>query len=571
MPAGAAIKSGQGTNRIVVDWGQTGGEVKASVTSSCGTNSYALDVTSERPFVADKVFENFEVPPSLTYSAMSGVLTKGVANPSPSNLNNSAKVGKYVRNSAEQYDYITIKGINAQPVGEFVYGKRRILLDVYTDAPVGTKVSLNFENGKVATGSNYPSGRYANLEAITTKQNQWETLEFVYQSSPDIYGSAAEVDQAILLFAPVTSTGNTFYFDNFRTGQSGGVPAVRYSDVLLDADGIDHLTKDFSNGPYAVVGNPSKAAPNSSANVVKYVRDAASTYDALVYKTTALSDAYHFKKGDHKIYMDVYTDAPVGTRLSLNFEISSLAKPDNWPAGRHSNYEAVTTKQNQWETVAFTISSCPDKSASDGGIDKMVFLFNPVTNTSHTYYIDNIEVVSTVPRETLSLASVWQDYDDNNKLLLNSITGAYSPTITNPVPGGVNPSATTKVAKYIRSDTQQWDLLIFKKGTANLNAKELKERKQKIAIDIYTDAPAGTAVTVGIDASSIATSDNYPAGRHSNYEGLTKAQNQWHTVYLSFTNSLDPGTPDELADNIAILFDPGKLMVTLTISTIYGH
>ncbi|HYG37901.1 MAG TPA: discoidin domain-containing protein [Cytophagales bacterium] len=559
VPAGATITSGQGTNAITVNWGQSGGEVKATVTSGCGTNTYSLDVIAEAPFVADKVFENFEVPPALTYFAMSGTLTKDVANPSPSVINNSSKVGKYVRNATEQYDYITLKGINAQPVGEFVYGKRKILLDVYTDAPVGTKVSLNFENGNVATGNNYPSGRYANFEAVTTKQNQWETLEFAYQSSPDIYGSAAEVNQWILLFAPVTNTGHTFHFDNLRTGQSGGTPAPVYTDMLQNFDGTDLLTKDFSNGPYTVQANPSKVAPNTSNTVAKYVRDAASSYDALVYKTTAITDAYHFKKGTHKIYMDVYTDAPVGTRLSLNFEISSLALPDNWPSGRHSNYEAVTTKQNQWETVAFTISSIPDKSASDGGVDKLVFLFNPVTNTSHTYHIDNIRIVSTAQREVWGPGNTWEDYDANHRLVLESTTGTYSPSITNPLPGGVNNSPTTKVAKYVRSNAQQWDLLIFKKGTATLDAKALKERRQKIAMDIYTDAPAGTAITIGIDASSIATSENYPAGRHSNYQGLTKEQNQWHTVYLTYSNSLDPGTPDELADNIAILFDPGNL------------
>ncbi len=115
--------------------------------------------------------------------------------------------------------------MNSQPNGEFVYGKRRILLDVYTDAPARTKVSLNLENGLVSTGTNYPSGRYAIFDAVTTKQNQWETLEFNYTSSPDDYGSAAEVNQWILLFAPVTNTNYTFHFDNLRTGYPGGPPA----------------------------------------------------------------------------------------------------------------------------------------------------------------------------------------------------------------------------------------------------------------------------------------------------------------------------------------------------------
>jgi beta-glucanase (GH16 family) len=560
VPAGATIAAGQGTNTILVNWAGTaaGGDVKVAVTSSCGTNNYTLNVKTQAPFVTDKMFDDFETAtPNFTYAAMSGTLTRQVANPGTNSVNNTPKVGKYVRNAAQQYDYITIQNVKAQPVGEFVYGKRKVVMDVYTDAPVGTKVSLNFENSKVANGTNYPSGRYAIFDAVTTKQNQWETIEFNYTSSPDIYGSAAEVDQWIVLFAPVTSSSSTFYVDNIRTGQSGGTPPTVYTDVLQNYDGNDQLTKDFSNGPYSVVVNPSKVAPNTSNNAAKYVRDAASSYDALVFKTTAILDAYGFKNSTKKIMMDIYTDAPIGTRLSLNFEVSSTSLPDNWPAGRHSNYEAITTKQNAWETVTFYISSTPDKGASDGAVDKFVFLFNPVTNTANTYYIDNIRIASTTPRETYVQANVWEDYDANHFLSsVNSVTGTYTPSIANPFPANGN---TTKVAKYVRSAAQQWDLLIFNRGTAVVNGVALKNRTQKLAVDVYTDAPAGTAITIGLDASSIATADNYPTGRHSNYQGITRAQNTWHTVYFSFAAAPDPGTPDNLIDHIAFLFDPGHL------------
>lgn len=563
VPTGATIASGQGTNKITVNWSSTaaGGDVKVAVASStCGTNNYTLNVKTQAPFVTDKVFDNFETATAdFTYAAMSGTLTRQVTNPASNAVNSTPRVGRYVRNSAEQYDYITIQNVKAQPIGEFVYGKRKVVMDIYTDAPVGTKVSMNFENSKVANGTNYPSGRYAIFDAVTTKQNQWETIEFNYSSSPDIYGSAAEVDQWILLFAPVSNSGHTFHIDNIRSGQSGGTPAVMYADVLQNYDGTNLLTKDFSNGAYSIVANPNKTAtdPNSSVNVAKYVRDAASSYDALVFKTTAIADAYGFKKNQQKIMMDVYTDAPIGTRLSLNFEVSSTSLPDNWPAGRHSNYEAITTKQNAWETVTFTISSTPDKNASDGAVDKLVFLFNPVTNTTHTYYIDNIRISSTTPRETLVLANTWEDYDANHHLSsVKAVTGTYTPSITNPFPSNGN---TTKVAKYVRSAAQQWDLLIFNRGTAVVNGVALKNRTQKLAIDVYSDAPAGTAITVGLDASTIATADNYPTGRHSNYQGITRVQNAWHTIYFSFAAAPDPGTPDNLIDNIAFLFDPGHL------------
>ena len=555
VPAGARITAGQGTSTISVDWGQSGGDVQVSVGSPCGTNAYARTVTTTAPFVVDKVFENFETPPAFTYGTVSGSLTKGAPNPLKNSVNPSDKVGKYLRNANEPYDVIALKDVDASPAGDFVFGQRKVLLDVYTDAEPGTRVSLNFENGRVANGGNYPEGRYANFEAVTSKKNQWQTLEFAYTSTPDSYASAVEVNQWILLFAPVTNTGNVFYFDNLRTGQVGGPPRPLGGTTLLDFDGAAQLTKSFSNGPYTVLANPGKAAPNTSNTVAKYVRDASAEYDGLVYTTTAIPDARAFRQGTSQILMDVYSDAPVGTKLSLTFEASALTQGNDYPTGRYATFETVTTKQNQWETVTFSLSLVPDKNVSDAAVDKLVFAFNPKTFTTNTYYVDNIRISSTAPKESLVLADVWQDYDANDKLTLNYTTGAYSPKVANPKPGGTNTSA--NVAKYVRNATEQYDLLIFNKGTATISAAALKGRQQKLALDVYTDAPAGTPVLMGLDASSLlGTSET--SGKHSNYQGVTTVQGAWHTVYFTYGSSPDPNVPDNLVDHVAILFELGQ-------------
>ena len=546
-----------------MDWGSTAGAISAQVTSPCNTNAYALNVSMEEPLVVDKVFENFEAPPAFTYTTISGTLLKGVANPLVNAVNSSPKVGKYFRNDGALYDVIAMQGVNATPAGDFVIGKRRILLDVYTDAAPGTKVSLNFENGKVANAGNYPTGRYANFEAVTSRRNQWETLEFTFTGAPDAGTGGSSVDQWILLFAPVTNTSSVFYYDNLRTGQPGGPARVLDTKVLQNFDGTDLLTKDFASGVYTVQANPAAVAPNTSATVLKYVRDGATSYDALVYKTLAITDGRPFRLGTSTVSVDMYTDAPLGTKLSLNLEVRGVATPANYPQGRYVNLEAVTTKQNQWETVTFALSSIPDQGASDAAVDKLVFLLNPVTLTSNTYYLDNIRVNSTAPKEILVPASVWEDYDANRNLTLNSTTGTYSPAVANPAAAGVNTSA--NVAKYVRAATQQYDLLVFNKNTAALNPTALKTRTQKIAIDVYTTAPAGTPLTVGLDASSIATATNYPNGRHSNYQGVTTVQGAWHTVYFTFGAQPDASTPDNLVDHIALRFKPG----TLTGETFY--
>ncbi len=63
-----------------------------------------MNVVTEAPFVADKVFEDFESPPAFTYTTISGTLTKGVPNPLVNSVNPSPKVGKYLRNAGAFYD-----------------------------------------------------------------------------------------------------------------------------------------------------------------------------------------------------------------------------------------------------------------------------------------------------------------------------------------------------------------------------------------------------------------------------------------------------------------------------------
>ena len=205
--------------------------------------------------------------------------------------------------------------------------------------------------------------------------------------------------------------------------------------------------------------------------------------------------------------------------------------------------------------MTFALSSIPDQNAADAAVDKLVFLFNPVTNTSNTYYLDNIQIKSTAPKENLVLADVWEDYDANDKLTLNTTTGAYSPKVANPKPGGSNTSA--NVAKYVRNANEPYDLLIFNKGTATINAGALKARQQKLALDVYTDAPAGTPLLMGLDASSLlGTSET--SGKHSNYLAVTTVQGAWHTVYFTYGSSPDPNVPDNLVDHVAILPELGQ-------------
>jgi beta-glucanase (GH16 family) len=221
VPAGATIVSGQGSSSIVVDWGSAGGNVTANVSTGCGTQAFTLAVAMEPPFAFSYALENFDAPGALALASAGGTLTE-VANPAPNATNGSALSGKYVRNSALQYDVLaySVSGLNGD---EYAAKTRKFLMDVYTAAPSGTDIIVQLESS-TATSSNYPTGRHSRYVATTNGQAGWQRLTFTLLDRPDGGVPGTDVSSLIVLFAPNGYTGDTYYFDNFDSyaAQTGG-------------------------------------------------------------------------------------------------------------------------------------------------------------------------------------------------------------------------------------------------------------------------------------------------------------------------------------------------------------
>ena len=222
VPAGATIVSGQGTSSITVDWGTSGGDVTADVSSTCGNQQLVLGVEVEPAYAYDFTFENFDDPANVTLNLATGTLNE-ISNPDPSGVNTSALSGEYTRNAGEQYDVLVYDTSAIGDAGQYVSKQKKFSLDVYTAAPAGSVVLLQLEDSSVATPSNYPTGRHSRYQVQTTVQNQWERLEIPYLDRPDPGTADNAVDTAIFLFAPNTFTGDVYVFDNFDSYTSGPV------------------------------------------------------------------------------------------------------------------------------------------------------------------------------------------------------------------------------------------------------------------------------------------------------------------------------------------------------------
>lgn len=553
VPAGATIASGQGTNSITVNWGTTGGDVSVAATvSGCNVNTYKLAVTTEPALPVEKIHEDFQSNRNVLYPVKTGVLTEAVANPSATGINTSALVGKYVRNSSELYDVLNIRNVTITNANDYVYGRKRLSFDIYTSAPVGTKISMQLENSNVTTATNYPSGRHSGFKATTTVQNKWETIEFEFEKVIDPNTSALAINNVVILFESNSNSGATYYFDNLLTKAAPEKPIIA-TDVLQNYDGANKIIKGTTTGTYSVVANPGSNAVNSSANVAKYVRNASEQYDVLFFNTqTSIEDAGLFKSQTNKIMIDVYTTAPIGTVVSMNFENSATSLPANYPTGRNSNYVAITTKQNQWETLTFYYNSSPDAGTSNLAVNQMVLLFNSGSYTSDTYYFDNIRIGSTKLPDTFTPGVVYEDYQTIHNITFRDAIGTYTANTANPNASGINTSS--NVGKYVRKSTELYDNFSF--NTTLNNIGDFKAGTKKFAMDVYTSAPVGSIISWQAESSASVPS-NYPVGRHSIYQGVVKQSNAWHTITFTYVSTPDASTPDNDVNRFVFLFEPG--------------
>jgi beta-glucanase (GH16 family) len=265
LPSGASIVSGQGTPQIIVNFGNTSGNVVATFNTSCGSQQLTLPVTVEPPFNKEFSFENFDEPATVTVNTFTGTLAE-VSNPSASGINTSALTGRYVRNATQQYDVLVYNVGNIGDANQYSSKAKKFYMDVYTAAPIGTEILLQLETA-TATSSNYPTGRHSRYVGKVTATNQWQRMAFELLDKPDGTASATGITKMILLFASNTFTGDTYYFDNLDSYTSGSTSAPTYMFVSSIVTGTAAASGGSKFGTATITVRDDVGNPVSNATV----------------------------------------------------------------------------------------------------------------------------------------------------------------------------------------------------------------------------------------------------------------------------------------------------------------
>ncbi|MGK7390104.1 MAG: family 16 glycosylhydrolase [Candidatus Cyclobacteriaceae bacterium M2_1C_046] len=166
-------------------------------------------------------------------------------------------------------------------------------------------------------------------------------------------------------------------------------PNYLYEFSFENFDEAANVTLNATTGTFTEINNPDPSGVNTSAISAEYIRNSQEQYDVISYATSAISDADLYSNRNKKFYMDILTQAPVGTEVIIQLENSTAASATNYPTGRHSRYVGTITQNGTWERVAFDFLDQPDGSTSPTGVDQIIILFNSNSLTGDTYHWDN--------------------------------------------------------------------------------------------------------------------------------------------------------------------------------------
>ena len=341
------------------------------------------------------LWDNFEDTRIGYYEFVHGGMTTRFENPNPaSQVNNSSLCAQYVRNPGETYDVIVIVANGPfSDLTDFLNGSKKMTVDVFSPA-VGIPLQITLEDSAIAGATNYPDGRHSIYTATTSVANEWETIEFTFDSRPDNTVPDANVTSLILLFDIGNNTNDTYYFDNLYgpefNNQCDAVivdPSVNFADwdcnwnLRICPSATPCASYDYISGWLNQTYNPDPSTINSSKYSAEYTRNPDQMGEDVLIA--------YFSNGSLDLSVNKY----------FNFKLYGPPRPvyiSFQDAGSNEIYafNSVLSSNNQWQQFTVDLSS-----VSNQNIDRFVLFLDQSVVNWDTYYLDDFHL-SDIPLET---------------------------------------------------------------------------------------------------------------------------------------------------------------------------
>jgi hypothetical protein len=359
-------------------------------------------------FMKAQINENFESgTASLNWEALDGVWNGVVNNPKPNAINNSTKVGRYVKRDSSAYSLFWAKfttPINLTTNNKFrvnVLTNKTGLLIFKLEGPRGNK--------EVAR------------QMVVAGQWQDYVLDFYSARAVD------SLNRLILFFdAGVgNSKKDTFWFDNIQQLPADACSGVAAKPNILD-DFECQRNANYQNGwdSLSIVNNPSATGVNTSAKVGKYLDPVGEPYGNILHNNVDPIDL----SVNNFFRMKLWT-----SKVGL-----LLLKMEDGGAAVEVPVQITAAMTNKWVDIGADFSP-----AAFRGLKKLVLFFNAGVDgvLGDTYYIDDLQFTE---------APALEDFETTPKMTWTSSTGTYAPVV-NPTVNATNNSP--NVGKFTRGTT----------------------------------------------------------------------------------------------------------------------
>ncbi|MCJ7758636.1 MAG: hypothetical protein MUP24_10860, partial [Gillisia sp.] len=441
-----------------------------------------------------------------------GAVMISVANPDSDNtVNSSCQVGKVTRNPDFQY---ANNQINFDTPLDF-NANAGFKIKVWTPA-VGTTVTVKLEG----TGA-------TEVQATTTKANEWEELTFNFASS-----ESGKYTKIVLFFNINSNTPGEFYIDDFMLYGTGGGTACTDTTLVLpidfDCEGIDYASKIVGNVSFSIIDNPELSGINNVASKVGSIVNVGANWENALFNLDTPIDF----SANNTIKFKFYSTVSVDLKLKMEDGTADPVEVD------------VNHGGTGWEELSFTFTN------TDSYNDMIIFVDGPGT-TAGTFYVDDIEQVAggggngggdcpAPPAGELLPNGDFEAIGDCWELIQNGGTVTVSSTISN---GGIKSGEIS---------------------TAPLQNPALKQTRFAVGLiqpnTSYTvsfDIKASIALVDGAVLKAFTFSEGADGGgvgatQHILEGGLGSVSASWETKTYTFTT---PAGADQVAGGLSFLVE----------------
>lgn len=332
-------------------------------------------------------FESTTIPYPFT-DFDGGVATK-IANPQISGINTSATVMQLVKGPGAVW-----AGSKITMAAPIDFTTERIFKVKVFSPVAGIRLMLKFEGVGPFT--------FQKLSSPITTANVWEELTFDF--SLDAVNNLN--DQIVFMFDFGTqgdgSPNSTYLFDDV-TQLAGTGPTLDLPVLPLDFESaatVAYPFTDFGGGATTVMANPYPDAVNSSATVVRMIKNPGETYAGSVIQMAGPIDFSTNKIVNVKVWSPV-----VGKKLLLKFEGS----PVDYDFGAFET-EVETTVANAWEVLTFDYNSPTLYPPVNNNDNRIVFFFDFGTQgdggPNSTYYFDDVTFSEALSVPTFGISEI---------------------------------------------------------------------------------------------------------------------------------------------------------------------